>query len=41
MAKHDEWCELCNDKIKVCVIIIKDRELEICSHCKDLILEFK
>lgn len=36
MAKHDEWCELCDDKIKQHVIVYNGQVIEVCNHCKSL-----
>lgn len=33
------WCELCDDKIINDSVIIRGRELGVCSHCKSLCAE--
>lgn len=36
MAKNDEWCEFCNDRMKQTVITLRSREWEVCNWCSDL-----
>lgn len=34
MANNDEWCDLCNDKLKNEVVKMSGKGYGICSHCK-------
>lgn len=39
MAKHDEWCEFCNDKMKSDVVKVNGKEYAVCNQCKSLTVE--
>lgn len=36
MGKHDEWCELCDQKLKSANVIINGKKLDVCNHCKSI-----
>ena len=36
MAKNDEWCELCDNRLKVHRVKVKDGEMDICRSCLDM-----
>lgn len=39
MAKYDEFCELCDEKIKQTYVKIGGKVHEVCNHCKSLSVE--
>jgi ribosome-binding protein aMBF1 (putative translation factor) len=39
MAKNDEWCDLCDDKLKAEVITYLGREISVCGHCASLAVD--
>lgn len=39
MSKYDEFCELCDDKIKQSIIKMNNKLYEVCNHCKSLAVE--
>lgn len=37
MARNDEWCDLCRDKLKATTVeTLSGRELDICRHCASM-----
>lgn len=37
MACNDEWCDLCEDKLKATTVITPSgREIDICGHCASM-----
>lgn len=36
MARNDEWCMFCEQKIKSTEIFIKGIRYEVCEQCKNL-----
>ena len=41
MAKHDEWCEFCDDRIKSAVVRVNNREYDVCNQCESLTVQDK
>lgn len=39
MAKNDEWCEFCDDKIKATVVHVKGIRYHVCRHCESLTIQ--
>lgn len=36
MAAHDEWCDLCNDKLKEVDVKYEGKTITICKHCSQM-----
>lgn len=34
MAKHDEWCEFCEDKMKNAEVVSGGKSYGVCLDCK-------
>jgi ribosome-binding protein aMBF1 (putative translation factor) len=41
MAKNDEWCEFCNEKMKQTTVMVNGKEWAVCKQCKNLTVEGK
>ena len=39
MGKHDEWCELCGQKLKSESVVLSGKKLDVCNHCKSMCVE--
>lgn len=36
MARNDEWCEFCEDRLKSVVVERDNKQWSVCSHCASL-----
>lgn len=41
MARNDEWCMFCEDRMKQTVVKVRGKDWEVCNWCKSLTVEDK